>query len=108
MKRILVRASRLVAVSTAGSVLLGAGVVLLFTPGPGLLLLIAGMAVLATEFAWARHLRDRLVARANEARVRGVASRRQAARRRDQQVADSTRSADGATDRMRPDDVSAA
>lgn len=32
------------------------GVILLFTPGPGTVFLLAGIGVLATEFVWARHL----------------------------------------------------
>jgi uncharacterized protein (TIGR02611 family) len=38
-----------------GSVLL-AGMVMFVTPGPGWLALIAGLAILATEFAWAERL----------------------------------------------------
>lgn len=70
MRRVLVRASTMVAVSTIGSVLVVAGVVLLFLPGPGLVLIIAGVAVLAREFRWARRLRDRLARRARELRTR--------------------------------------
>lgn len=36
-----------------GGSLVVVGVVLCVLPGPGLLLIIAGLAVLATEFAWA-------------------------------------------------------
>jgi uncharacterized protein (TIGR02611 family) len=44
-----------------GAAITAAGLVLLVTPGPGLLLLVAGLGILATEFAWARRLRDRAV-----------------------------------------------
>jgi hypothetical protein len=48
-------------------VLVAAGVVMLVTPGPGLLVVAAGLAVLAREFRWARRLlasaRERLSAR---------------------------------------------
>jgi uncharacterized protein (TIGR02611 family) len=62
----LARGARRVAVLVVGLFLLAAGVVLLVLPGPGLLVGMAGLAVLATEFAWARRLL---------ARVRGHARR---------------------------------
>lgn len=39
--------------AVVGAVLLVAGVAMLALPGPGLLVVFAGLAVLATEFAWA-------------------------------------------------------
>ena len=50
------RASRIVGVSVLGTLLLVAGAVMLVTPGPGLLLVAAGLAILAREFRWARRL----------------------------------------------------
>jgi uncharacterized protein (TIGR02611 family) len=46
--------ARRIAVAAAGSTLVAAGLVLLVLPGPGLLLITAGVALLATEFAWAQ------------------------------------------------------
>ncbi|HVN07782.1 MAG TPA: PGPGW domain-containing protein [Patescibacteria group bacterium] len=43
-----------------GFTLLAIGVVLLVTPGPGWLVILSGLAVLAAEFLWARRLLDRL------------------------------------------------
>jgi drug/metabolite transporter (DMT)-like permease len=43
-----------------GSLLILVGVILLFIPGPGILLLIAGLLVLSIEFPWARRLVERL------------------------------------------------
>jgi len=40
------------------------GVVLIFTPGPAMLVIPAGLAILATEFVWARRLLRRIKARA--------------------------------------------
>ncbi len=57
--RVVRRVSRLVAVSVVGSLLVAAGLVMLLTPGPGLLAIVAGLAVWAREFGWARHLLDR-------------------------------------------------
>jgi uncharacterized protein (TIGR02611 family) len=46
------------AVFVAGWVIVLAGVAMLVLPGPGLLVIIAGLSVLAIEFAWAARLRD--------------------------------------------------
>jgi len=43
-----------------GFTLLVIGVVLIVTPGPGWLVILSGLAVLAAEFLWARRLLDRL------------------------------------------------
>ena len=56
---VIARSTKRIAVLVAGLVLVVAGVVMLVLPGPGLLVIIAGLAVLATEFAWAEHLLDR-------------------------------------------------
>lgn len=50
-----------------GLLLCGAGVALLFLPGPGLLVLAAGLVLLASEYGWARRLLTRLRAGATEA-----------------------------------------
>ena len=60
-----------------GAALLAAGVVLLVLPGPGVAVILLGLVVLASEYAWARRVRDPLWARASSAvdaarrRVRG-------------------------------------
>ena len=43
-----------------GVALLVLGGVMLVTPGPGWLTIAAGLALLATEFAWAKRLLDEL------------------------------------------------
>jgi uncharacterized protein (TIGR02611 family) len=68
--RFIGRSGRRVAVTVLGSTLIGVGVVLLVIPGPGLLLIIAGLAVLATEYAWARRALDSAKARAQKVRSR--------------------------------------
>jgi len=50
-------------VSAGGGLLLVAGAAMLVLPGPGLLVIAAGLALLATEFLWARRLLDRVKAR---------------------------------------------
>ncbi|MEQ8842302.1 MAG: PGPGW domain-containing protein [Acidimicrobiales bacterium] len=42
-----------------GVTVLGAGVAMLVLPGPGLIVAILGLAILATEFAWAERTLDR-------------------------------------------------
>jgi uncharacterized protein (TIGR02611 family) len=43
-----------------GFTLLLIGVIMLVTPGPGWLVILGGLAMLAAEFVWARRLLDRL------------------------------------------------
>lgn len=62
------RTLRRVGVGTAGGLLVVVGVVLLVLPGPGLLVIAAGLAVLATEFTWAKRLLVRVRARIAAAR----------------------------------------
>jgi uncharacterized protein (TIGR02611 family) len=61
--RILQRVSKVVLVTALGALLVAAGIVMLVTPGPGLLAIAAGLAVLAREYRWARRLLDRAKAR---------------------------------------------
>jgi len=51
--RFLLRNSRRIGVSVAGAVVLLAGLVMLVLPGPGLLVVALGFAILGTEYAWA-------------------------------------------------------
>ena len=44
----------------SGFTLLLAGVVMLVTPGPGMLVIFIGLGLLAAEFVWARRLMDRI------------------------------------------------
>lgn len=43
-----------------GVTVLVAGVAMLVLPGPGLLVIVGALAILASEFAWARHLLKRV------------------------------------------------
>lgn len=52
--------ARRIAVSVMGGTLLLLGALLLFVPGPGLLVLSMGLGVLALEFTWARRWLRRL------------------------------------------------
>ena len=44
----------------AGFTLLGLGLVMVFTPGPGWLVIFLGLTLLAAEFVWARRLMERM------------------------------------------------
>jgi tellurite resistance protein TerC len=44
----------------AGFTLLLVGVIMLFTPGPGWLVVFLGLTLLAAEFVWAKRLVDRM------------------------------------------------
>ena len=43
-----------------GFTLLGVGAIMLFTPGPGWLVIFFGLTLLAAEFVWARRLMERM------------------------------------------------
>lgn len=60
------RLSRIV----GGFTLLLIGIVMLVTPGPGWLVILLGLGLLAAEFVWARRLMDRIKREGN--RVRNV------------------------------------
>ena len=65
--RLTARTVRRAFILIAGSTLLLLGTALLVLPGPGLLTLIAGLAVLATEYLWARIWLDRARRAADDA-----------------------------------------
>jgi tellurite resistance protein TerC len=48
------RTARRIAVLAVGSTVLLLGIVMLVTPGPGLIVIPIGLAILGAEFAWAR------------------------------------------------------
>ena len=54
-----------------GVALLVLGGVMLVTPGPGWLTIAAGLALLATEFVWAKRLLDELKRNAAKLKPRG-------------------------------------
>ena len=73
--RFMVRSSKRIAVSVVGGVLVAAGVVMLVLPGPGLLVIVLGFAVLGTEYAWAAAALERskrMAAQAGQAARGGV------------------------------------
>ena len=67
------RAKRIVVAVIGGTILL-IGVALIVLPGPAIVVIPAGLAVLATEFEWAKHWLEK---------IRERISRRKAARPKD-------------------------
>ena len=74
MLRFMAHQSVRLSVAALGFTVLAVGLVLLVTPGPGLLVIIAGLAILAHEFAWAAVALEK--ARARAAQARNAAMRR--------------------------------
>lgn len=68
------RLARKVFLGTLGVVLLLIGIAGLVLPGPGLLIMFAGVAVLALEFEWAERRVDYIRDRAMDAAEYGVAT----------------------------------
>jgi uncharacterized protein (TIGR02611 family) len=52
----LLRNAKRVGVTVLGLLVVIAGVIMLVIPGPGILTIIAGLAILATEYVWAERL----------------------------------------------------
>jgi uncharacterized protein (TIGR02611 family) len=66
--RFLMRNGKRIGVSIAGLVLVALGLVMLVLPGPGVLLLLAGLAVLATEYVWAQRMLNYAKRKAGQAK----------------------------------------
>jgi UPF0716 family protein affecting phage T7 exclusion len=60
------RVPRLVVETVIGWALIAAGLVMLVTPGPGLVTLLAGVAVLARHYRWAAWVKTRAAARLHD------------------------------------------
>ncbi|MGH9179005.1 MAG: PGPGW domain-containing protein, partial [Acidimicrobiales bacterium] len=76
------RNSKRIAISMAGAVLVLLGLVMLVLPGPGILVIALGFAVLGTEYAWAAAALERTrrsADRAGRAAKSGVAGAGRAA-----------------------------
>lgn len=69
-----VHQARRVVIAVVGFTVLALGVAMLILPGPGLAVVIGGLAILASEFVWARRLLKRVREQAQSAgrRVRGA------------------------------------
>lgn len=63
-------------VFAVGATVLAGGVVMMITPGPGIVAIVLGLAVLATEFAWAQTALHRAKAAAERAREKALDPRK--------------------------------
>ncbi len=54
------RAARRIVVGVVGATILLLGILMIVTPGPALVVIPVGLAILSIEFAWARHWLRRL------------------------------------------------
>src|SRR5262245_18506377 len=57
-----------IGITIAGFAVILAGIALLVLPGPGWLLIFAGLAILSTEYVWARRLLEKARAKAEQAK----------------------------------------
>jgi uncharacterized protein (TIGR02611 family) len=87
--RFIGRSTRRMAVLLVGLGVVCAGLVMLVTPGPGLVVIITGLAILASEFTWAEVLLERAKRQALKARDSAVRNAGRGIRRvRRRQVVD--------------------
>lgn len=70
------RMARKVAVAVVGVTVVAVGVALIVLPGPAMVVIPLGLAILATEFLWARRLLGRLRDGANRALRRPIAEKK--------------------------------
>lgn len=66
------QAGKRIVLETVGWLLLAGGVAALVLPGPGLLMIVGGLALLAQQYEWARKRLDPVKKRALEAAADGV------------------------------------
>ena len=74
-QNVVVRQGYRMAVLVVGGTVVAAGIAMFVLPGPGLLVLIAGLAILGTEFLWARRLLRRARSYAATAKQKAMSSR---------------------------------
>ena len=74
------KAGRRIVIAVVGVTVLLLGIIMLVTPGPAIVIIPAGLAILSLEFAWARHwlkkLRQTISRRNAESRAGRAEERR--------------------------------
>jgi uncharacterized protein (TIGR02611 family) len=80
MNGLLLRGGRKLVIAIVGGSVLVVGIIMIVTPGPAVVVIPAGLAILGTEFVWARRILKRMKAQA-EALGRSIAG---AVRERDE------------------------
>ena len=71
-----------VVVTTVGLLVFGAGVIMMVTPGPGIVGIVLGLAILATEYEWAERWLRTAREKAHEARLKAESMDPKVRRRR--------------------------
>jgi uncharacterized protein involved in cysteine biosynthesis len=66
--RFIQRSGKRIAVTIAGAVVILVGVAMLVLPGPGWVVIFAGLAILSTEYVWARRLLEKAKEKAGQAK----------------------------------------
>lgn len=74
------RIARRIVIAVVGGTVVLIGAIMLVTPGPGLIVIPAGLAILAMEFAWARNWLDKLRRKISSKSAEGRALRAEARR----------------------------
>ena len=69
------KTARRIAILAVGSTVVALGIVMLVTPGPGLIVIPIGLAILGLEFAWARAWLRKVRERISETNARNRAER---------------------------------
>ncbi len=69
---VIVRQAYRIIVFVVGLTVVAAGIAMLVLPGPGIVVVIAGLAILATEFVWARLLLQRAKKYAEKAKEKAL------------------------------------
>ena len=68
MLHLALRTARKVVILVVGGTVVLFGIALIFLPGPAFVVIPIGLAILAIEFAWARHLLKRMKQKLDDAR----------------------------------------
>lgn len=68
------RSTKRILVLVIGLALVAGGLAMLVLPGPGIVVVIVGLAVLATEFVWAERMLDRAKDHATKVKARAASS----------------------------------
>ncbi len=63
---------RRLVIAVLGFTVLLSGVVMIITPGPSILVIVLGLAILATEFIWARRLLNQIKGQLRDKALRPV------------------------------------
>lgn len=74
--RFILRSGKRIAILVVGLALVAGGLAMLVLPGPGIVVVIAGLAVLATEFAWAERMLDTAKEQASKAKDKATGALR--------------------------------